>query len=110
MRRTRAFTLIELLGVVSIIALLMAILMPALMAAQEHGKKMLCAGNVRTFVLANIQYAEDEDGWYVAFFDRVHGDHPWPTNEFFRKLVGHRARQNSKENEWNTPREDEFTW
>jgi prepilin-type N-terminal cleavage/methylation domain-containing protein/prepilin-type processing-associated H-X9-DG protein len=104
MRRTAAFTLIELLVVISIIALLMAVLVPALMRAKENGKKMVCAGNVRTLGMANIQYAEDEDGWYVAFFDRLHGEHPWPANKLFRKLVGYRSRETT-DTEWNAPRE-----
>ena len=79
------FTLIELLVVIAIIALLMGILMPALSAARDHGKRMHCASNTRTLSLACIMYAEDYDYRLVNSKAKTVGeyssnpnmDHPW---------------------------------
>jgi len=56
------FTLIELLVVVAIIALLMAILIPALQSAREHGKRAVCLSNLRQLTLAWIIYADENEG------------------------------------------------
>jgi prepilin-type N-terminal cleavage/methylation domain-containing protein/prepilin-type processing-associated H-X9-DG protein len=60
--RRRGFTLIELLVVIAVIALLMAVLMPALRAAREQGKRAFCLNNLRQLTLAWILYAEDYNG------------------------------------------------
>lgn len=44
---SRAFTLIELLTVLAIIALLLALLLPALAAAKERGRRVACMSNLR---------------------------------------------------------------
>ncbi|MCA9250858.1 MAG: type II secretion system protein [Phycisphaerae bacterium] len=59
-RRDRAFTLVELLVVVSIIALLVAILLPSLQGARNNAKKTKCAVNVRSIVQAGLTYAADD--------------------------------------------------
>ena len=46
MNSRKAFTLVELLVVISIIALLMGILMPALHRAREQGKRIVCMNNL----------------------------------------------------------------
>jgi prepilin-type N-terminal cleavage/methylation domain-containing protein/prepilin-type processing-associated H-X9-DG protein len=51
------FTLVELLVVISIIALLMAILLPALARAREQGKRIVCLNNLRQLTLAWMNYA-----------------------------------------------------
>lgn len=62
----KAFTLVELLVVIAIVALLMAVLMPALASARSGARKLVCKSNVRQLVLANIGYASEYDGFYVA--------------------------------------------
>jgi prepilin-type processing-associated H-X9-DG protein/prepilin-type N-terminal cleavage/methylation domain-containing protein len=62
---SEAFTLIELLIVISIIALLMAILMPALGAARSGSRALACKSNLRQLVIANIGYTTENDGFYV---------------------------------------------
>ncbi len=53
------FTLIELLVVVAIIAVLVAILLPALNNAREHTKRIKCAANFRQIGLSALLYAQD---------------------------------------------------
>jgi prepilin-type processing-associated H-X9-DG protein len=61
----RAFTLVELLVVISTIALLLALLMPALAAARSQAHGLVCRSNLRQLVLAGVGYATEHDGFYV---------------------------------------------
>jgi prepilin-type N-terminal cleavage/methylation domain-containing protein/prepilin-type processing-associated H-X9-DG protein len=54
-----AFTLIELLVVVAIIAVLVAVLLPALAASREQARAVQCAANMRQIGVAENLYADD---------------------------------------------------
>ena len=64
-RRHRAFTLIELLVVIAVIALLLAILVPALRSAREQGYRVVCLSNLKQLTLAWLAYADDYDSKIV---------------------------------------------
>jgi len=62
---SRGFTLVELLVVISTIALLLALLMPALAMARSQAHGLVCRSNLRQLVLAAVGYTAEHDGFYV---------------------------------------------
>jgi prepilin-type N-terminal cleavage/methylation domain-containing protein len=61
-QKLKGFTLIELLVVVAIIAVLIAILLPALNSARVQAKRVSCASNMRQMGIALFEYAHENDG------------------------------------------------
>ncbi len=89
-RACGGFTLIELLVVIALIAILMAILMPALSLARDQGRKMKCAGNLRSLALANSIYVSNNDDWTVPCRFIVGTQTTlWTSNKQFRKYIGY---------------------
>lgn len=61
--RHRIFTLIELLIVISIIAILASILMPTLSKVRESSKSTVCAGNLKQLGQMTFIYSDNYNGW-----------------------------------------------
>ena len=64
MDRPRGFTLVELLVVISIIALLLSILMPALSKIRKQAKSVICQSNLDQWGKIFLMYANDNDGYF----------------------------------------------
>ncbi len=78
----RGFTLIELLVVLAVISLLAALLLPALAAAREKGRRIACAGNLRQIGLAFSMYLDDNGDIFPC------ADDPVSTNPFYWLWMG----------------------
>jgi competence protein ComGC len=62
MKKKPAFTLIELLVLIAAIALLMALLVPALSRARKHAKAMVCQSHLKQWGTTLALYAQDNEG------------------------------------------------
>ena len=67
MKRNKHFTLIELLVVIAIIAILAAMLLPALSAARERARVGSCTGRLKDTGLSMQMYANDSDGYLPRY-------------------------------------------
>ena len=65
-KERRCFTIIELLVVISIIAILASLLLPALSSVREKGKAIACQSNMKQIGTASALYCNDYDGYILA--------------------------------------------
>lgn len=88
----RAFTLVELLVVVAIIAILMAILIPSLNRAKQQANRVTCLSNLRQHSLASMAYCTDFDGYFLPpapWFDKTNNKiTTWAEDPTTRQFLG----------------------
>ena len=63
----KRFTLIELLVVIAIIAILAAMLLPALSAARERARNAQCTSNLKNSALLLLTYCNDHEGCFPSY-------------------------------------------
>ena len=96
MRRQKAFTLVELMVVVAIIAVLVALLLPAVNKVRAQARAVVCGSNLRQIATGYILYANDNSGWFPV---SVVDDNFFGTKVFWR---GYYADEWCRTDSWST--------
>jgi Tfp pilus assembly protein PilE len=79
-RRVSAFTLVELLVVIGVVAVLIAILLPVLGKARAQANRVACLSNIKQLGAAILMYCNDNGGYFptCAYWDEGLSYTPYP--------------------------------
>ena len=83
--KKNVFTLIELLVVIAIIAILAAMLLPALQQARSRAQSTKCAGNLKSLLTTATQYMDDNKGFWPCSRDTTYS---WTYSLWCGKYLG----------------------
>jgi len=86
MKKAKGFTLVELLVVIAVIALLMAVLMPALRLARDQAMRIVCGSQERQLGLGLTMYADENDKQLLSEYGWLDGLSKWQITELMKAM------------------------